>query len=808
MPPGTADTIAVSAPADCAHCTLPVPEALRTEEDERQFCCAGCRAAWFLIHETGLDGYYDFPERRDRAVESSGRGYAEFDHPAFHALHVRPARGGLLETDLYLEGVHCASCVWLVERVPLAVPGAIQAELDVGRAVVHLRWDPARATLSAIARFLDRIGYRPHPFRNSEAERLRRAEDRAMLARIGVAGAIAGNVMLLAVALYAGWFGAMEPAFTGYFRWVSFALTVPAILGPGRVFFASALGALRAGRLHMDVPIALALAAGFGRGTMNTISGNGPIYFDGVATLIFLLLVGRYLQQRAQRTAASSAELLYGLTPRTARLLEGDTTREVPTEALLPGMLVEVRAGDTVPADGTVVAGTSALDVALLTGESRPVAIGPGQEVFAGTVNRSGPLTMRVTRAGEASRVGRILADLEAHARRRAPIVHLADRLAVVFVAAVLVLATATLLFWLGRGSPAALDHAIALLIVTCPCALALATPLSLTAAIGRAARQGILIRGGDALEALARPGRLVLDKTGTLTEGRLGLLYWDGDEEARAGILGLERHANHPIGEAFRTAWPGVTPAVATGIEQSLGAGLSGMVGSRRLIVGSPGFVLARAADPEHRAGRIPAALTPVLLAADGRVIAAAGLGDPVRPDSASALDRLRRHGWRVEILSGDAPGVVTQVARKLLIPDAAAHAGSSPEQKLARVEWWLEEGPVVMVGDGVNDAAAIARATVGIGVHGGAEASLAAADVYLARPGLTPLADLCDGAVRTLAVIRRTIGWSLVYNVAGAGLAMAGLLNPLIAALLMPASSLTVVLVAWRSRTFGAAP
>lgn len=255
----------------CAHCGLPVPAGLVVPADPRQFCCAGCRTAWDLIHEAGLERYYAFAERRAERVEPSGRKYEEFDHPAFEALYVRTRGGGLRTAELYLEGVHCASCVWLVERVPLAIPGATEATLDITRALATVAWDPAITTLSAIARFVDSLGYRPHPYRGVRVETMRRAEDRAMMVRIGVAGALAGNVMMLALAIYAGWFGGMDRPTEDYFRWISLLLTTPAVFWPGRVFFQGAIAALRTRRLHMDVPIALALGAGYLRGAINTV---------------------------------------------------------------------------------------------------------------------------------------------------------------------------------------------------------------------------------------------------------------------------------------------------------------------------------------------------------------------------------------------------------------------------------------------------------------------------------------------------------------------------------------------------------
>jgi len=787
----------------CAHCGLSVPASLRRPGDEASFCCGGCATAYAIIHDAGLARYYDLPDHRLAAVAPSGRSFDEFDHPAFQARYVRSRPDGTVDTELYLDGVHCASCVWLVERVPLLVPGVIRAELEVGRALARIAWNPADTSLSAIARFLDTLGYRPHPFRAQRVEEMRRLEDRTALLRIGVAGALAGNVMMLAVALYSGWFAGMEPAFVRYFRWLSLLLTGPVLLWPGRVFFQGAFASFRTRRLHMDLPIAIALGAGFARGVANTITDTGPIYFDGVATLVFLLLVGRFLQQRAQRAATDATSLLHGLTPSVARLIDGDAIREVPAEALLPGVTVEVRAGETFPADGTVTEGASQVDLSLLTGESRPVRAEPGTKAWAGTVNLAAALRMEVTQAGEESRVGRLVREVAAGAGRRARIVLLADRVAGWFVATVLLLAAGTWWYWHGVSPDAALDNAIALLIVTCPCALALATPLAVTVAIGRAARQGILIRGGDALEALARPGTLYLDKTGTVTEGKFRLTSWAGDDAIKPLVAALERHSSHPVATGFLAAWPDLSAPLATGVRQTLGAGIEGHVAGRDVIVGSPTFVHAHAAGAPPAAATVPAD-TPVWVAVDGMVVAMATFGDPLRADAPAVVDRLRQRGWAVRMLSGDASDVVESVAARLGIATGAWRGEVTPEGKLQEVERASAGGPVVMVGDGVNDAAAMARATVGVAVRGGAEASLAVADVYLSRPGLHALDRLMGGAERTLRVIRRNMGLSIAYNIVGAGLAMTGWINPLMAAFLMPASSITVVLASWRSRTF----
>jgi Cu2+-exporting ATPase len=808
IPQGTAATAAVA----CTHCGLSVPPGLIEPGQDTQFCCAGCRTAFGILHQHGLDQYYSFGERREGPVRLSGRSYEEFDHPAFHDLYVRPTAGALSRTSLVLEGVHCASCVWLVERVPLLLPGVARAELDIRRALVTIEWDPAAISLSAVARTLESLGYPPHPFRGGARDAVRQRDDRAALVRIGVAGAIAINVMLASLAMYAGWFGTgLEREYERFFRWLSLVLVIPALVWPGRVFFRGAWAAVRTRTLHLDLPIAIALGAGFLRGTINTVRDQGPVYLDGVALLIFLLLVGRYLQQRWQRAAVDASELLHSLTPTAARVVADDaagSVRELPASALLPGMLLDVRAGDTLAADGVVESGESSVNTAWLTGESRPVRAAPGTPVFAGTINVSAPLRIRVRQSGETTRVARVLQQVEESARRRAPVVLFANRLAGIFVGTTLVLAVLTWAIWLERDPARAVDNAIALLVVTCPCALAMATPLSVTVALGRAARLGIFVKGGDALELLAHPSRIFLDKTGTITAGQTALASWSGPPWVQPLVLAAETGSPHPIADGFRRAWPDTVVPRASSSQHTLGGGIHANVDGHEVLVGSPGFVRDHpgiiSASPWPTAAGFDGVLTPVWVAVDGQLVGEAGFGDPVRADAADAIADFKARGWRVGILSGDQRAVTSTVARSVGIDPLEVIAEASPERKLRTVERARTEGNVVMVGDGVNDAAAIAAASVGIAVHGGAEAALASADVYITRPGLGPVVLLFDGARGTMRVIRRNIAFSLVYNVVGIGLAVTGMINPVIAAIMMPLSSLTVVAGAWYGRSF----
>ncbi|MCP9874712.1 heavy metal translocating P-type ATPase [Synechococcus sp. Cruz CV-v-12] len=796
----------------CTHCGLPVARGLVEEGSAEQFCCHGCRTAFAVISGCGLERYYkvrDAVGAESAAVRTTGKRYAEFDDPVFSSLYVKMDGAGLAHVELYLESVHCAACVWLVERLPALVPGTVEARLEPRRALVRIAWDPGQVRLSAIARTLDSLGYAPHPAREAGMRSLRQIDDRRALIRLGVAGACAGNVMLLGLALYAGAFDSMEAEYQQLFRWASMLISLVSVVWPGSVFFRGAWASIRTRTAHLDLPISIGLGAGAIWGVVNTVRGTGEVYFDSLSVLVFALLVGRAIQHRQQRWSADAVELLFSLTPSSARRIDGGGVVDVPIEAVVRGDVLEVRAGDSIPADGVVESGESSVDQSLLTGESVPVVVGPGDGVAAGAVNVSGVIRVRVTATGEATRVGRLMKVVEEGTRRRAPIVRLADRFAAWFVGGMLGLSAITAVVWALIDPSRAVDNAASLLIVTCPCALGLATPLAITVAIGRAARRGILIKGGDAVQVLSGRGVMFLDKTGTLTQGRMSLVRWFGREGCKGLVAAVEAGSAHPIAVALvRDLGAGVGRAVD--VVSVTGGGVGGVVGGRSVLVGSVAFVRSRVLDEDAgvagaEAECVADGLTPVLVAVDDQIVAVAGVGDPLREDAVTSIRAIERAGWEVRVLSGDHPAVVASAARELGIAPERAEGGVMPEAKLQRVTEAARNGPVAMVGDGVNDAAALAAATVGIAVRGGAEASLAAADVYLSRAGLTPIAELLGASRRTLGVIRISLGASLFYNVVAASLAMTGLLNPLIAAILMPVSSLTVLTLAFKARTFG---
>jgi Cu2+-exporting ATPase len=804
--------------ADCWHCASPVPAAMFDPEVREQFCCSGCRTAYGIIHDCGLEEYYALRRELEvgaRPAVAEGATYEEMDDPAFTDLYVRVGEGGEASTLLLLEGVHCGACVWLVERLPLIAPGVVSARLNLTRASLEVRWRPEAVRLSTIARTLDRLGYPPHPLSDAGRKAAAEREDRRQLARLAVAGACAGNNMLVALALYAGAFSGMSAEHTELFRWTSALLGITSLAWPGSVFFRGAWAALRTRTTHLDVPLALGLGAGGIAGAANTVRGSGDVYFDSLSVLVFFLLAGRWVQFRQQRRAADSVGMLRSVTPRRATRWTPDGFRTIPVEGLRVGDLLLVGVGDVLPADGVVAEGETAVDESILTGESMGRAVRIGDAVFAGATNLTAPIQFRASAVGTQTRMGRLMQSVEDAALVRAPIVNLANRISGVFVAVVVTLAIATAVYWRSVGSPYWLEHAVALLVVSCPCSLGLATPLAIAVAQGRAARRSILVKGGEAIERLGQPGRVWLDKTGTLTEGRMKLRRWFGSAEALAVAAALERHAAHPVAQALVDAAAGEEQNLlqVKDFRQIAGAGATGRVEGDEVLVGSPEFLRRCGVDCAGAWERsfdamIEEGLTAVGVSINGELAAVAGVGDEIRSDAAAAVRELAARGWCVGVLSGDNPKIVRQVAGRVGIDEADALGGLSPEEKRETVRRDSEAGTVVMVGDGVNDSAALAVATVGVAVKGGAEASLQAAQVYLARGGLRPLVELVEGSRRALRVVYANFAIALCYNAAAIGLAMAGWINPLTAAVLMPISSLTVVALSVAGPSFRRSP
>jgi len=781
------------APVACTHCGLPVPDHLVVDGDEEQFCCHGCRAVRAALRAGGLDTAFDRVASRDvrsarRPSTISGRSFAHLDGRTFQQDHVQSLDESRCRADLAVDGLHCAACTWLLERMPPQVDGLLElrARLD-GTATID--WDPSRVGLASIAARLDRLGYQLRPLEPRAAREERRRAFLGQLVRLAAAGAIAGNVMAIAFALY-GDDGAMDAGIRGFLQWISLGLAVLSLAWPGRVFLANAWTALRTRTPHMDLPVAIGLLAAVGGGFVATVEGDRNVYFESATMLVFLLLAGRLVLEARLRAARRRTDLLATIaapTARRVRTADGQAVREeVPADELSVGDLIEIPAGEPAPADGRLVESTAAdgaarVDASMLTGESRPVRVEAGGDVHAGTRVLGSPATLEVVAVGGATRIASILRLAERSRGDRPRLVARADRVAAWFVPIVTGIALVTFIALRVTMPEVALSRTIALLVVACPCALGLATPLSLAAASAKAARRGILLAGGDAIERLASVRGVIFDKTGTLTTGRPAVVGSEGDDAAWRLASRLESASSHPVASAVREAWDAGDDDLGA-IREIPGLGIEGEVGGRRVRV--------ERGDEDDRS-RID-------LSIDGRRVGAAWIEDRLRPESPEVVRSLRTRGLTVGMLSGDAPGIVDRTARRLGIEPNRAVGRATPESKTAAIASARRDGPVAMIGDGVNDAAALAASDAGIAIGGGAQAALQHADACLARGGLEALPALFDGAASTVRAINIGLAASVGYNVFAAVGAILGVIGPIEAAILMPLSGLTVVAIA----------
>jgi Cu2+-exporting ATPase len=810
----------------CYHCGLPIPQGARfaatIDGAPRAMCCAGCQAVAQAIVDNGLDDYYRhrdaLPERPHEALPAVLRELTLYDHPEVQKSFVRPLSGHEREASLILEGITCAACVWLNERHLTRQAGVTTVDINYATRRARVRWDERQIRLSGILAAVAAIGYQAHPYDAARAEEVAARERRTALWRLFVAGFGMMQVMMYAVPAYVAGEGEMGAGIGDLLRWAGLVLTLPVVLYSAAPFFRNAWRDLRLRRVGMDVPVALGIGTAFAASVWATLAGTGEVYFDSVTMFVFLLLGGRYLEMLARHRSVRALERVGRALPAFAQRLDAYPdlhTERVAVADLRPGDRVLVAPGQTVPADGAVLTGGSEVDESLLTGESRPVAKLAGSPLSGGTVNIRSPLVVRVEQVGEATRLASIMRLMERAITEKPRLVQLADRVAAWFVAALLLLALGTGLAWSQIDPSRALWIFVSVLVVSCPCALSLATPAALAVATGAFSRIGLLVSRGHAIETLARADHFVFDKTGTLTWGRLRLretlpLAGLTAEAALRLAAALEQGSEHAIGRALREAMDGMEgtalPAPQA-LQSHTGQGVEGVVDGRRLRLGRPAFagVLHGQALPAAAQTLLAAGDTGVTLADDSGWLAVFRLGDEVRPGAAGLADRLRGMGCRVSLLSGDSAEAVRQVAGALGIADA--HGGMTPREKHDFIARLQAGGAVVaMAGDGVNDAPVLAQAQVSVAMGGGTELARNQGDIVLLGEDLSSLAEGVALARRTARVVRQNLGWAFAYNILAIPLAMMGWVTPWMAGIGMSASSLLVVANALRLQPRGA--
>ena len=745
-------------PIACLHCGAAVEGA--------DYCCDGCEMAAAIIQNAGLAQYY--AER-----EAPGNRPTASDGERWAATPREVLPDGSARAWVQVDGLRCGSCVWVTEKVLEQTDGVVEACVSYATGRAELRWDPARTDLAAIARRVSALGYQPRPLDNTGDAG---GFDRGLITRLGVAAFVASNVMGLAVGLYLGWFSGMDERYAALFRWVSLALATPAALWCAEPFYRGAISGLRHGILHMDLPISIGVVILYGHGVAATMSGQDA-YLDSLTMLVALLLAGRVVEQRGRSRAADAARSLAARAPLSARRVVGDTLETVPAESLQPGDRLALASGEEAAADGRVVSGEGALRRTLLTGESEPEPVSAGGAVIAGAVLEEGSLEFIVEAVGKETLLARMAEGL-ARAQARPPTPALADRVAPWFTGVVLTLAAVGYVGWrYAAGPEVALEVAIAVLVVACPCALALSTPLSVAAGLGAAARRGLLLKSGDALTRLASIDRVVLDKTGTLTGGTPEVIA--ADDETLRIAASLERSSIHPIAraiveEAIRRSIPIAAGQRAVEIP---GVGMTGVVDGRAWALrrGAPGEVVLVDTQRDCVEGHIR-------------------LADRLRPDAARSMAALAALELSPSLLTGDHPEVAERVGA--LAGITHIEAGVGPEGKAASIEAMRAGGErVLFVGDGLNDGLALSASDVGVAMGAGAASSVLVADGVITTESLAPLIAGLRAARAAEKAVARNLRRSLLYNGFAVTAALAGLVNPLVAALLMPLSSALVL-------------
>jgi P-type Cu2+ transporter len=790
----------------CWHCGEPLPRAAplaRVGGASHPVCCHGCKAAAEWIGELGLADYYRLRERvapRAPDVDEAARAAQAFARPELARHVVRALAEGGAEVVVLVDGLRCAACCWLIERGVGALPGVREIAVNAGAARARIAFDPVRTSLPAIVAAFARLGYRALPLDAAALDDARRRESRAGMKRLAVAGFGAMQAMMYASALYFGALDDLDAAARELFRWLSFAVATPVVVYAGAPFFAGALRLLRSRRLGMDVPVALAIALIYAASIVDVVRGAGDVYFESVSMFVFFLLVGRYLEMRARHRSCDLTDALARCTPQLAdRLADDGTTVRVGAFELAPGDRVAVAAGAGVPADGVLESAQCRVDESLLSGESLPVAKCRGDAICAGSVVVDTAAVVRVMRAGADTVLAAIVALASRAASERPRIARAGERAAATFVARVLLLALLTAAGWLLVDPSRAFAATVAVLVVSCPCAFALAAPAAVTRALAVLARRGVLVARADALETLAGATHVMFDKTGTLTEPWLVLdsvETFDGvtRDEVLALAAALARASTHPVARAIADAVPdGALHADEAEVEA--GGGIAGRIGARRLRLGHAAFALRDTA----RRGTPMLPDDAVVLADATGIVAVLHMRERIREGVRDALARLRVAGLEIVLVSGDAPSKVGAAAAALGI--ASWYARVSPAAKLAWLSTLRAGGArVVAVGDGINDAPVLAGADVAVAMASGAAIAQAASDVVLARDDVGALADARALANRMLAVLRENQRWALGYNLAAVPLAALGFVPPWLAALGMSASSLVVVLNALR--------
>ncbi len=783
----------------CTHCLVPVKQTSAVYDTEgRVFCCHGCRGVYHLLKQQGLEDFY----RKRRNWRPGPVETGTISPESFKDCLTK--QGRYVALDLTVGGIRCGSCVWLIERFLRKQKGVLSVRVNYGTHSARVVFDPDRTTLKDVLEAFFRIGYRPIPLTEAEALEATRTEAKDLLVRFGTGAFFSMQVMLLSVALYAGYFQGIAPVYKKVFQVIAWVLSTPVVFYAGAGFLKGLVISIKKLSPSMDTLVGLGSLSAYAYSGAMVVAG-GEVYFDSACMIITIVLLGRYIETVARLNSLKALVRFVEICPQQARLVQGDTLREVPVEVLREGQVVEVLQGERFPVDGVVLEGTTEVDESMLTGEALPVKKTEGDEVFAGTVNLSTSVKVRITRRVSDSLLRGILRAVQEAQARKSPVQGLADRVSGVFVMLVIGLAAGTWFYWAAlAGSKGAVLNSVAVLVVACPCALGLATPLAILRATTSASSSGIIVKNTAAFEVIPRADMLCLDKTGTLTETTLKLkevFTYEGltQEEALSLAGTIEARTNHPLKKAFQQ-WQ--VHASVQKVETVPGKGVVSVIDNKKVLIGSRDFLREHAI--EVPVVQVPEEALVIYMAIQGRLGAVFVIEAPLKTMAREVVGFFQKRGLRVVLLSGDRQEAVRRLADRLDIDEA--NGGLTPFDKAQYIRDRLSEGStVVMVGDGINDGPALKEASVGVASHNATDMAVESSDVALLREDLGLLKGLYMLSVKTLRIIRMNLLWAFGYNMITLPLAVAGKLHPIVSAILMAMSSVIVVLNSLRIKCSG---
>jgi P-type Cu2+ transporter len=776
----------------CFHCALPVDPCdnyqVEIDGESKPVCCPGCKAVAELIRDTGMSNYYDMREAPQPGIGRPADDAADwqvYDRDDMLAAFAETSDNEA-EATIYVGSMYCAACSWLIETSMSRVAGVVSADINPVTHRLRVRWRTDRIGLGGILATLAGLGYVPQPMAPESGARPELLEQRMALKRLLVASLGMMQVMMFAIGLYAGDYQGMEPDMQRFLRWVSFAVTTPVVLYSARPFFTSAWRGIVARSPGMDLPVSIAVAAAFAGSIYMTITDGPATWYDSVVMFVFFLTLGRFLEMRARHRSIDRSAALSTLLPMTVTRWAGGAEAPVPVSQLVAGDIILIRPGESIPADGLLIDGNTSVDEALLTGEATPKTKTSGDVVVAGSINLDGVIKVRVERTGGDTTLGTISRLSERARYARPEFVQLADRIASYIVIALLLVASGVATAWYLIDPDRAFVVTLSVLVVTCPCALALATPAAFAAAGTRLAQLRMLVTNGNAIEVLARANRILFDKTGTVTMGSpvidaVEIIDTSFDEtQCRNIAAALETVSTHPLARAFEV---NNNHVVAEEQRVAVGNGVSGTIDGQRWRLGRVEFVGTTNDQPG------------IYLGSDDNLVARFTISDKLRQHSDVTLSKLDKLGLKLALLSGDRDETVRDVSLQLGIDEY--HAGCTPEDKLDIIRAAQHEGDtVIMVGDGINDAPVLAGADASIAPAHGATLAQTSADIILVGDILTPITDGILTARKTMRIVRQNLAWAIVYNGCALPLAALGYVPPWAAAIGMSASSLIVVL------------